>query len=939
MKKSTIVITLLLVLGTLISSAQNPIVFQNNNELFAQSSRGKAVLLGKDVKVANSALDIGFRRYYKEPLLGIENTSKPWLLFQGIKSHDDKIKIYTVRERLTNNNKVYWVQNNESIELFNQTNDVVPDGILAPIALLNNNTQIIFELENYVADKFHEAVYVYTIKSKTFTKLNVSAQYMSTPIVSANGKKLIYTTTDATVKDVVEGIGNNVVEFDIKTQTERIMYDGTTNNCVVVNGYLKTKKANRSKLLNINAVDVSSNLRSNNTPSVNVPSSTQFKLPFASGLDYCVSRAGTPAPTGPHTPFAFCNLYNFNQHGYYAHDFDTPDGVYDELLSSDDGTVLFAGILASNSLTTGYGRLIKVENSDQSITYYGHLESFAVIAGQAVCKGEVLGDQGTTGGSSGDHIHWELRDVGGASGSVGYGTFIETGGIPYADYSYKSQNNLNCAPSDTINPTTLLTTATTFETQAFAATFTDADEIGGSGLQKSYFNISDNNGTEWRANNTRGFFTDDFNTAINTDWTANTGTWSVVGGALNQADQTLSNTSLSAPLNQTLSNRHLYHFDAKMSGIGANRRAGFHFFSDNGALPNRGNSYFVWLRADDQKIQVYKVINDAFSAPELDVFYPFTANITYDIKIIHDRVSGRILVYINNALKADYLDDTPFPITQGQYISFRSGECNFTVDNFKAYRSRVSSGTINVTIGTGNAYDMRYQNTSPSSVAGRINSIVQDNVGNLSLIASVDKNIDWTAPDATTVVNDGTAADIATQTSTTQLQGNWSGVTDIHSSLSYYEYSIGTAAGATDVATWKNNFVFNSFTKAGLSLTVGTTYYVNVRATNNAGLTSTIASSNGVLIVALVPSALINMQATLFNAYPNPTTHITTIIIDANKSYDKLLLYDVKGKLVQQKNIAKTTTVTVDMTELAKGSYIAKLIGNASQNEITIIKE
>ncbi len=937
MKKFTPIITALLAAMSLIINAQNTIVYQNNNQLFTQKNKDKPILVGKDLKVPNNELNIGFRRYYKEPLLGIENTSKPWLLFQGIKSHDDKIKVYTLRERLTNNNKVYWVQNNETRELFNQANDAVADGILAPIALINNNTQIVFELENYTTDNFHEGIYVYTIKSKIFSQLNVSAKYMCTPIVSANGKKLIYTTTDAVIKDVVEGIGNNVVEFDIKTQTEKIIYDGTTNNFITINGYLYAKKANRSKLLNINAVDLSSNLRSNNTPSVNVPSSTQFKLPFASGLDYCVSRAGTPAPTGPHTPFAFCNLYNYNQHGYYATDFDTPNGVYDALLSSDDGTVLFAGILASNSLTTGYGRLIKVENSDQSITYYGHLESFAVIAGQAVCKGEVLGDQGTTGGSSGDHIHWELRDVGGASGSVGYGTFIETGGIPYADYSYKSQNTLNCAPSDTIAPTTLITSATTFETQAFTATFTDADETGGSGLQKSYFNISDNNGTEWRANNTRGFFTDDFNTAINTDWTSNIGTWSIVGGALNQSDETITNTSISASLNQTLSNRYLYHFDAKIGGTGTNRRAGFHFFSDNGTLPNRGNSYFVWLRADNQKIQVYKVINDAFSSPELDLSYPFTANTTYDVKIIHDRVSGRILVYINDALKADYLDDTPFPITQGQYISFRSGECNFTVDNFKAYRSRVASGTINVTVGTGNSYDMRYQNASPSAFAGRINSIVQDNVGNLSLVATSDKKIDWTAPAPATTVNDGVAADITTQVSTTQLQGNWAAVTDAHSGLSYYEYSIGTAPGATDVTTWKNNFVFNSFTKAGLSLTVGTTYYINVQATNNAGLTSSIVSSNGVLIVA--PTAIASITRDVFKAYPNPTNDVTTITIDSNDRYDKLLLYDAKGELVLQKNIVKTSTITIDMVALANGNYIAKLSGNTIKNELIIIKQ
>ena len=34
---------------------------------------------------------------------------------------------------------------------------------------------------------------------------------------------------------------------------------------------------------------------------------------------------------------------------------------------------------------------------------------------------------------------------------------------------------------------------------------------------------------------------------------------------------------------------------------------------DDPTLPNRGNSYFVWMREDDDKLQIYKVVNDVFS--------------------------------------------------------------------------------------------------------------------------------------------------------------------------------------------------------------------------------------------------------------------------------------------------------------------------------------
>ncbi|MCD4686489.1 MAG: M23 family metallopeptidase, partial [Anaerolineae bacterium] len=58
--------------------------------------------------------------------------------------------------------------------------------------------------------------------------------------------------------------------------------------------------------------------------------------------------------------------------------------------------------------TDGYGNLIILE-SGSFITYYAHLNDFAVVEGQVVSQGAVIGFSGSTGNSSGPHIHYEIR--------------------------------------------------------------------------------------------------------------------------------------------------------------------------------------------------------------------------------------------------------------------------------------------------------------------------------------------------------------------------------------------------------------------------------------------------------------------------------------------------------------------------------------------------
>lgn len=479
---------------------------------------------------------------------------------------------------------------------------------------------------------------------------------------------------------------------------------------------------------------------------------------------------------------------------------------------------------------------------------------------------------------------------------------------------------------DNVAPTTSVSVPSGWVTNDFTATYTDADNPGGTGIDKSFYQVLEFNGIEWRANANRGFFSDNFDqpNTPHPDWTSVTGTWQITNGYLHQSDQTLGNTNIYAFLKQNLSNRYLYHWAGKMTGTGNNRRAGFHFFCDNPTLTNRGNSYFVWFRLDDDKIQIYKVVNDNFGSPVVDVPYNFNANVWYDFKVTYDRITGKMNVYINDVLSAQWTDTSPY--ANGDYISFRSGNCDYMVNNLKVYRSRFP--TTLITIGPQNTNDIRYENPNPSQPAGRVKSIVQDNAGNLSSIASQDVNVDWTPPTNVTTLNDGTGTDIDTTYNPTELAANWQAASDPNSGISAYWYAIGTTPGDSNVVLWTNNGNNLSALEIALNLTFGQTYYFTVKAINGAGLIGDTVISNGQILVDTTSSnptnTLIYNEKLSIKVFPNPATDYITIQNNFKTIYHVSII-DHTGKTCLSKYISGNEN-RINISKLSTGNYFVKIV-------------
>jgi len=82
-------------------------------------------------------------------------------------------------------------------------------------------------------------------------------------------------------------------------------------------------------------------------------------------------------------------------------DIDAPYGT--PVRATADGNVTGAVMGA------GYGREVELDHGHNLMTLYGHLSAIAVLAGQHVTRGQIIGYVGATGRATGPHLHYEVR--------------------------------------------------------------------------------------------------------------------------------------------------------------------------------------------------------------------------------------------------------------------------------------------------------------------------------------------------------------------------------------------------------------------------------------------------------------------------------------------------------------------------------------------------
>ena len=99
-------------------------------------------------------------------------------------------------------------------------------------------------------------------------------------------------------------------------------------------------------------------------------------------------------------------------------DFAAPEGT--KIYASASGTVVFAGYGLAGSGFGGYENVVLLRHGTSYSTLYGHCSQLLVTTGASVQKGSVIALVGSTGDSTGNHCHFEIRVNGSAVNPASY---------------------------------------------------------------------------------------------------------------------------------------------------------------------------------------------------------------------------------------------------------------------------------------------------------------------------------------------------------------------------------------------------------------------------------------------------------------------------------------------------------------------------------------
>ena len=93
---------------------------------------------------------------------------------------------------------------------------------------------------------------------------------------------------------------------------------------------------------------------------------------------------------------------------------DIANGYGTPIYAVDGGTVIYSGWMS------GYGYFVQIDHGNGYVTCYGHNSSLLVSVGDHVYKGQQIARMGSTGNSTGNHCHFEVRYNGVAKNPLNY---------------------------------------------------------------------------------------------------------------------------------------------------------------------------------------------------------------------------------------------------------------------------------------------------------------------------------------------------------------------------------------------------------------------------------------------------------------------------------------------------------------------------------------
>ena len=139
-------------------------------------------------------------------------------------------------------------------------------------------------------------------------------------------------------------------------------------------------------------------------PAANKPAPAGTGAGGWSNAGQCLNVSAKVAGTGQFVWPSNSHWVSGNPYAWWHRGIDLAGHLGDPVYAADTGTILWAG---SNSW--GYGNMILIDHGNGWQTLYAHLSQIYVRCGQQLVKGATVGAIGSTGRSTGPHLHFETR--------------------------------------------------------------------------------------------------------------------------------------------------------------------------------------------------------------------------------------------------------------------------------------------------------------------------------------------------------------------------------------------------------------------------------------------------------------------------------------------------------------------------------------------------
>lgn len=212
-----------------------------------------------------------------------------------------------------------------------------------------------------------------------------------------------------------EEIGNKAIEIVKERYLAKTKVKGIKT--VVVNNKITYEKTTCNESEIYSAEDLSNKIIENNNNKNNVISFTIVKESEAMPVISSPREKLVALNSSLHTPtVGWLTSYFGVRDGIMHKGIDVAANLGTPIEAALDGTVSFSGI------QNGYGKVVKIDHGNGMETIYAHCNKLYVNKGETIKKGTHIADVGSTGDSTGPHLHFEVKVNGNPVDPLKYGS-------------------------------------------------------------------------------------------------------------------------------------------------------------------------------------------------------------------------------------------------------------------------------------------------------------------------------------------------------------------------------------------------------------------------------------------------------------------------------------------------------------------------------------